>query len=421
MSSTRRAVLVTAVFCLVLQCVSATWVVRNFGTPNASMKIAKNLLETGRYEGGFWAVLKGSHGASEPQQPKLFQLPGQALYVAFLLRYVPPPLQRYAHVPITVLLVASVSCVAALAAGPMVGTATGILASVQPFILTHGPVWEDTFAAAALVWTVIGFVYAAVKGAAGHPFLVLALSGCASLLRSESQVILVLLGAAALLLPSMRMARAQGVAILAGVLIALVAWGTRNKLAVGEFTVTTTHDGVVLLLSNGPYTKQAVRYGQIDRYINAETMGAHFDAVAGMSELDTNRYYQREALKYMVANPWDVMTTAMLKVGVTLAGIRPEEGLWGVRNLPALAANGALLFLSVWWLYLVAVRSRIRVDPQLLWMFGIVGIVVLVVLAFGPIGWRYRITLDGVLWITSAWTLVYLFQHYARRRAEPLT
>jgi hypothetical protein len=412
----RRAVTWAAMFCCAIQLVSATFFVRHFGTPNASMQIAKYLIETGKYQGGFWEIVKGPN-AQRDGEPKAFQLPGQALFVAFLLRFVPQPLHRYAHVPITTLFVASVACVAALAGGPLVGLLAGVIASLEPFIVLHGPVWEDTIFSAALVWTIIALLYARIRrdGASATPrhtwtFAVIALlSGCAALLRTESQVILVLVALGALVLPSLRAVRREAAAALLGIAIALGAWGLRNQRAVGEFTVTTSHDGIVLFLSTNQHARQAVAYGQIDRFINATTIGAEYDAVANMSEMDANRYFRRQATAYMMAHPFDVMKTAGLKIAVTLAGIRPELRWLSKRNLPALAVNGSMLLLTACWISLALAR-RIRVDAALVWLLGIVACAALAVLAIGPIGWRYRITIDGVLWLASAWALV----HFSR-------
>ena len=72
----------------------------------------------------------------------------------------------------------------------------------------------------------------------------------------------------------------------------------------------------------------------------------------------------------------------------------------GIRNLVGLLANGALLCLFGWWLYLgshaVACSRASGWMPPAFLFFSIVSVSVLAVLALGPIGWRYRITIDGV-------------------------
>ena len=48
----------------------------------------------------------------------------------------------------------AVAAVGVWVGGQVVGLLTGALATFDPFVLVHGPVWDDAFLGAALEWTI---------------------------------------------------------------------------------------------------------------------------------------------------------------------------------------------------------------------------------------------------------------------------
>jgi len=186
-----------------------------------------------------------------------------------------------------------------------------------------------------------------------------------------------------------------------GLLMGLSAWGFRNYRTVGEFSVSSSHDGLTLYQSIGPMARSGIKGGQVERFMTSENMGPHWQRTADMTEPDVNRYFRGEAVRYAVEHPMSVGTTALLKIGISLAGIRPELPIRSFRNVVALTSNFLLLSLTVLWLVMLW-RGTMSIDRIVGFYLSVVATAVLVLLALGPIGWRYRIALHGVLWIGSA-------------------
>ncbi len=419
---TRRVALanhlvLVGVLCGIIQIISATWLVTWHDTPNASLKIARNILQDGRYEGGYWALLRGPSVQPGRDEPRFFQLPGEALYLAFWFRILPEKMQRYVHVPVTVALVTSVTYVGALLGGPWLGLGTGILASVQPFVILHGPVWDDTFLTAALVWMVAGMLCGALGVCGGRtaprreysPWWFFALA-CgvivASLTRMQAQVVFLVMAGTALAVPQLRRARVAATVMMLSVALAVVSWGVRNVAVTGEFTMSSSHDGIALLLSNGPHTRKAILCGQVDACAVAESLGEHWRRIAGLKEGEIDSYYRTQAIKYMKAHPVDVLITGAFKLGISLLGIRPEVSLVSLRNVGAIASSLVLYALATWGFYLLKLSLPKQVGSIVGWLFGVIGIVVIGMLIFGPIGIRYRLMLDSIMWIGGAAALV---------------
>lgn len=200
---------------------------------------------------------------------------------------------------------------------------------------------------------------------------------------------------------------------LAGLVVALGLWGVRNALVTGHFTVSTSSAGIALWESNGPFAARALWLGQVEALsTNPDVMALHWSQTASMSENEANRYYLGTALRHMASNPLNVATTAAQKILVTALGIRPELPLRARRNVIALISSATLLVLAIaGWRYLSR-RSRSECWEQARHLFLIVGLTVFAFLAVGPIGLRYRLMLDGVLWICSAAAIMEIASHY---------
>ena len=407
-ASRRGSLLFVGAVACVTQIASARWVVPTFETPNAGREIAERIARGGPYEAAYGGRLWGPNAALKPR-PRAYLLPAEPLYLAAILRAAAPPFRRYAHVPVTVLLIVSVAGAAMALRGPSFGAAVGVFAALQPFVLIHGPVWDDTFLAAAMVWLVVAILFNRAAGterrthAAALRWPILSAAGAvAALARLEAQLILIALAFATAVVPPARAWRRDAVAIAIGVALALGAWAWRNHSAVGSAMLGSTHDGIALWESNGAYTRDALRAGQVMTLsLDAARMRQHWDSTASMTEVEANAYFRRAAIRYALAHPVDVSGTALLKGVLSLTGIRPEMPIRAPRNLIALVTNVVLLVLAMCGAptLLASCSQTTRARVQL--VFGIIVTVGMLMLLIGPIGLRYRITLDGVLWIVA--------------------
>lgn len=405
-----RSLVAVAGVTLVVQCLSATFVAKDLTTPNASTLIARALVARGEFSVPAWHRLRGPDGDVPAEPLRAFQLPGEPLYLAAGFR-LPAVLWRYLHVPVTVLLVSSIAAVGLLMGGSRLALATGLVANLDPFVLVHGPVWDDTFLVAALEWclfalVLIGIRYRPARGS--HTSVRLALftmvallAGCAAVTRATSQVLLGGFGAAAVCLPSFRAVRAHGWAMLVGVFLALMVWGARNAAVVGTFYLGSSHNGLTLFESNYPHAREAILRTGTAEGLSRTHMGPQFSAVARAGEVEADEHFTREAWSYILASPVDVARTAALKLFVSATGYNFALPASSPRNLVPTASNVLLLAFGLWGL---CTWWRRGLDHPVGW-FTIAGIatsVTLAALALGPTGMRYRIGLTGFLYLGVA-------------------
>jgi hypothetical protein len=340
----------------------------------------------------------------------MFHLPGEPLYLAAAFRYLPGALLPYIHVPVIVVLLFSASWVALRLGGPAVAAAVGAIAILQPFILLHGSVWDDTILGAACEWSVFALMMAAIGsrgGTTGSERLVrvaaiAVLAGFAAVTRSSAQSLLVLVGLSTIVLQPLRSIRMEGVAAICGVCLALCFWGYRNYSVSGEFLVGTSHDGITLWESNYPWARESVLTKGQTEGMNAERMVDDYEKTDSMTEWEANRYFIRRATEYMAAHPGDVALTAGLKVVVGLFGFRMHQPLLSPRNFVGASSNLILLVLAIAGAMMpgfTAGRAEI-----LLWRCMLI-VLLLSYAGFsviGPIGLRYRMSLEPALWIGAA-------------------
>jgi len=401
-----------ALFCLALQLWAARFVVVAFDTPNASTAIARNLAATGGYactacEG----VLHGSGAYARNTPLLMFQLPGEPLFIAACLRYIPAGGLRYIHVPFTVLLVFAAAYVALKLYGPVVAALTGFVAALQPFVLLHGPVWDDTFFGAALEWSVFALLLAALDDKRGGPVLwrrplrvtlIAALAGYASITRSSSQLLLLAVAAAIFIVKPLRSIRLEAFGAIAGMALALGAWGYRNYGVLGQFTFGSSHDGITLWESVYPSAREAIlTRGQTER-LNEDRMQDDFARTSAMNEVEANRYFVNRAVRYMIAKPADVIHTGLVKIPLALLGLELREPVSSTRNLVGSLSSSVLILLAACGAF--AVRLRAERPQRLLWRCVAVSCLLTYAgLTFiGGIGLRYRISLEPVFWILAA-------------------
>jgi hypothetical protein len=399
-----------AALCLVLQILAATFLPRDPDSPNASTAIARALIERAEFAAYAWPRdARTPSGAEEPL--RAYHLPVEPLYLAFGFRWVPAALLKYLHIPFTVLLVTSVAAAGMWTGGRAFGRTAGVIAGLDPFIVAHGSVWDDTFAGAALEWFIFALLLKSLavddtKGSTISRNLEIAAIGIAAamavLTRSSSQVVLMSVAFLLIGRASYRSLGTRAWTMLACGAIALGAWGARNEAVLGEFHVGSTHDGIALLESNCKTTRAALlRWGTTDSSL--EDLQGEYAAVGPMHELDADRYFKHRAVAYAREQPGDVASTAMLKLALSLTGVQPAHPLTSPRNLIALGSNVFLLLvggagLCRWWR-----DSRDRIAVRLLFAIClIVATVTILGLLAGPSGVRYRIGATGFLYLGVA-------------------
>ena len=414
MEKSARPLLLIAFLSLTAQIVSATWLVSNPTSPNASAVLASSIVERGEFAVRAWPrTAKTPSGAEEPL--RAYHLPAEPLYLAAGFRFLPPALSRYLHVPVTVLFVAAVAAVGIWVGGRVVGLLAGALAMFDPFVLVHGPVWDDAFLGAALEWTVLAVLVRGLASAGQNSrqsmavaSLIAAAAATAALTRSSSQVLIGLVATVVIANRSFRPIRTCGWAAIAGLVLALTVWGARNQAVLAEFFVGSSHDGITLFESNYATARPSMLRTGIAESYELEDLGDHFRAVASMTELDANRYFTRQAVAYAMDQPADVLATAGLKLFASVTGVNLGRPIAARRNLVALVWNVGLIIAGVvGWLWLS--RDRARKEAVLLCYAGaIVAIVTCLSLLAGPVGLRYRISAAPLLYLGAAVAVVRL-------------
>jgi hypothetical protein len=408
-------------FSLCLQVISATFFTPTFHSPNSATAIAINLAQRGTYACDWWPRLKGDRVRPGDGELRMFHLPGEPLYSALGFRFLPAWAHRYMHVPVTVLFVAAVAAVAGYLGGRSLCLLTGLVAAAQPYVVVHGPAWDDTFLEAALVWTLVALLCAALRRPGDRPppapawgptrwSLVAALAGYASITRALSQPLLGLLAVALCLLPRLRPARWAGPAMLAGMGVALCLWGLRNYRVCGEFVLGDSHNGIGLWEANYPHARESLWAVGGPEFLNDIYMTEHWPRTEPLTEAGANRYFQKIALDYIAGHPRDVLQTCLLRTGLTLTGFRVKEGLTSARNLNALVCNSLLFLLAGFGAASVRLRGASPVAVLVAVFFAVTTVGVWSLIFIGPLGQRYRILFDGILWIGAAAALLHGFR-----------
>ena len=400
----RRVLWIVAGLALVTQVGSATLTRRPLDTPNLSTAIARQLVQTGHFAVPAEYRVRAPDGGPPRGDVRAYQLPGEPLFLATAFHVLPEAAWRYTHVPVTVLFVVAVAGVALLMAGRDAALLAGLVAVADPFTLVHGPVWDDVWLAAALEGAVLALVLretaadgGAVKRAGWVLALVAVLSGWAAMTRLQSQLFLGMLGVVMCIAPRLRRVRMVGVAVLAGVALALGAWGARNTAALGTFFVGSTHDGKTLLESNDSHARAAIL--TVGTPAGMSARDPLLVDIPTVGELAEDRAARREAWAYIATHPGDVAKTALLKVAVSLAGVNPSASLVSARNAGAAVWSAALIIAGT--LGLVRLwRGRNGAVAGLFGAASALGLVLTVgSLALGPPGERYRMPATLFLYV----------------------
>ena len=388
----RPILFAAAAFCLLVQSLSATLQDRSFETPNAATWLAQTLARDGQFAYGDLRAL---------------QLPGESLYLAAGFTALPEHLWPYLHVPVIVVLVTAIAAVAFVVGGAGLAVTVAAVASLDPYVVWHGPVWDDTLLAAALEWSLFAALIMLVAGgqlvgtrARGLMGVAVCVAGFAAITRTLSQLVLIAVGTLVTMNPRLRPARMIGFAMLVGVALALGAWGTRNMIVLGSFHLGSSHDGEVLFKSNCAYTREGIReQGVVGTFMYdcSPTEAAHAQT---LGELEYNDQLRDYALAYMAANPVEVAKTAAFKVMVSVSGYNFAAAPWSFRNIAAVASSLMMLSLGLFGLWLLLARAPASSWSSLLTSLClIVGLLTLVMLAVGPTGLRYRFGFNGFLYL----------------------
>jgi hypothetical protein len=332
---------------------------------------------------------------------RAYVLPGEALLLAGAFRTLPVPLHRYIHVPITVAFVVAIAAVALVSAGRKAALATGVLANLDPFVVQHGPVWDDALLAAALQWSFLAIVVHRLSdrsiGRTSRTLVAAAgvIAFCAALTRTQPQLELAIIGAALAALPRLRAARALGVATIAGAGAAMTTWGARNLLVLGTVLLTTSHDGLTLLQSNHLRARESILQTGV-----AQTLAPVIPDPGG-GELEIDAAARREAMAYLRAHPGDAAMTAGLKTFVSVVGV-DFASRRAARNAVAVSSSIVLLTLAViGWREWRRRRRPGAIASVLAVSAATIGGVTLLLLLIGPVGIRYRIAATGFVYVLA--------------------
>ena len=387
----------------VLQSISAARLGRDLDSPNASSMTARYMLATGEYGVMLWDRLVGEEAAQQHKEPlRMFQLPAEPLFDYAVFRWVPSALQPFAHIPFALLLIAAVMAVGTRLGGWRAGMLAGGIMTVHPWMVYHAPVRDDLMIASSCEWASIALLLSMFSSNSSNLrrwagcVALFALAGAASMARLQSQVILVM-AALVSFLPRFRPCRKGGVAVMAGIAVALFGWGLRNDRLSGHWVLGSSHDGFVLYESNYEHAKESILVtGQTDG-LDAHYMRDDYRAAQGLNEVEIDRYYRKRGVDEILHRPHlELLSEWCYKAVHSLLGIKTQWPLLSARNLVMLVPTSLLYLGSFAGLLAIARRPR-RPDEAAGCLFlSALALVSLGMLFIGPMAFRYQISIVGI-------------------------
>lgn len=391
-----RVFLIAGLMCAAIQIVSASASSRSLESPNLSTSIAERLAASSVYGTTAWAVLRGPHAPAPAEMLRAYQLPGEALYLAAGFRWLPAWSWRWLQVPIVVLLVLCVGAAAFRVGGRRMALAAMALVALDPFIVIHGPVWDDTVLGVALEWAVVAALVSALhdRSRAGRSVLVAGLAaiaaGVAGVTRATSFFGLLGVTMTVLLWPRLRAARLPAGAALTGLAVGKLAWGLRNLMVLGVFFTGATDTGIAIWRANAATARESLWTTGVTEGISLEEIAPMYARASALDEIAADRMYRRATLARLMSAPIDCAHTALLKMGASLSGVDLSRPLAGVPNLPSAMFNVGMILLGLLgWRRLSPVASPaiagLRVSAACL------VVVTIAMLAVGTVGLRYRL------------------------------
>ncbi|MFQ5494423.1 MAG: glycosyltransferase family 39 protein [Phycisphaerae bacterium] len=227
-----------------------------------------------------------------------------------------------------------------------VGLWAGVMVALDPFLVFFSTlVLTETFFITALLglgWLSAGCLRDRAASTRRWVGLGVTAALCVYLRESSLGLVLLLLGLIALHLRCDR--RALGGALLAGslVVLSLVPWGVRNGLLLGDWCWLTTRAGISLYDGVRPNATGESDLGTIKQ----------MPAVVGLSEVEWNRYFLRQSIQAIKAEPSRIAKLAAVKLGrmwnpvpnvetYRSRGVRAVSALWTLPTF-ALALAGAV-------------------------------------------------------------------------------
>jgi len=391
-----------ALLTALLQTAGATWLVSDPASPNVADGIARELVTRGDYAVDVWYPTLEGPTPAKSWRLRAFQLPAEPLYLAAGFRVLPAGAHPYLHVPVTVAFVAAVALIAFLLGGRRCALAVGLVANAYPFIVKHGAVWDDAFLGAALLWTVAGAVMAEYwQRPSSIPVwvrhgVVAVLAAGAALARLEEQWLLAILALVPFAIQSLRAFRPGAVAAGAGLVAGLAMWTIRNWVVLGAVLIGTTHDGQAWWQSNHAEAREAILADGVTMSRLLTRVPPDFD------ELQINAYMRAKGFEYLRRQPIDAAKTAALKIAVSLSGLDLGQPITTARNVVAGLSNLALFALAVLGIRRHGREAWTRPASRLLLVFGIaMALLTIGLLATGPVGARYRVTVTGLAFILA--------------------
>lgn len=401
---------------LFIQIISATFFVANSSSPNPSAGIAKNIVEKKSYE--IFYANRLMQSLRDSRTWFYFHLPGEPLFLSLCFRFFPSRALPYVHIPIVLTLILSIATVGFLSGGRNVGFVSGLLASLHPFIVLHGPVLDDTFLAAALIWVVLTILLfwfqAKRKNRIVSKFnsvllyvVLFFVAGYASITRAESRLIFFGWAALSFIVPVMKEIRKPMIVVLLGMALSMGLWSTRNFLQVGEFTSSFSSFGITFWESNNAMTLESLKHGQVEQGPYDLPSLTEFPAgTSHLTEEQVSSYFFKKTLSRLFHRPISSLKIGLIKCIITGLGIRPELPIAHLRNQVAIWTNLIVFILAIYgWRLSKRIMDR-ATHGFLSAIFSLLFVVTLMILMLGPIGLRYRIFFEGVLAIFAAFAVV---------------
>ncbi|HET9369103.1 MAG TPA: hypothetical protein VFO19_02605 [Vicinamibacterales bacterium] len=383
-----------------VQCTSA-FLSESVTSPNAAAAIAGNLVEGRGYQ-----VFASDGGGAVPPRPgfRAYHLPGEVFFLALGFRTLPPALHRYLHVPVVVLLIVAAAAIAWRLGGRSAAIVAAAVLCADPFLVVHGPVWDDALLAAALQWSAIWMIAGTSKGHSTSWRLcaIGLLAAFAALTRAEAQVTLITIGGGLWLWHRRPEVRRGGLTLVAAVAIAMSGWAIRNALAIGVPMLGTTHDAKTLFESTFSTARGTIRRTGVAQEFDISQLPSSFGTLGWLDEVDADALFRREAWRYIAAHPGDVAITGAFKAAISVFGIQANLPLSSLRNVVPIVFNGVLLVAAA-----IGIRSWRRDatgdDRRVFFVVAAsVSTWTLAGLMLGPVGLRYRMTFGVLVAIGAA-------------------
>ena len=192
------------------------------------------------------------------------------------------------------------------------------------------------------------------------------------------------------------------------IVLALTPWAARNRRVTGEWTWLTTRGGISLYDGVGPQADGTSDLGDIKQ----------MPAVAGLSEVEWNRYFVRESIAAIKADPGRIAKLAAVKLG-RLWNPVPNAGDYRSLAVRVVAAAWSVpvFLLAAFGVVFLATSDRSRRRWLLLYlMLPAIYLSALHSLFVGSV--RYRLGAMPMLELLAAFAVVMLWDRVRIQRSQ---